>query len=113
MINFENAKNHLQKTTSKQIIAINGCCFGKSRKPDKKGYLKYCGQQFWELISGMDNLYIEIIEPIGYKAKQKNEEFLIAYSKIVNKLTFEFSQRFCTDGIINWQELIKFNSGKM
>jgi hypothetical protein len=111
-INFENAKKQLQKTTKMQIIAVNGCCFGKSRKPEKQGYFKYCGQQFWELISGNENLYIDIIEPIGHKAKQENEEFLIAYSQIINKLTFEFSQKFCKNGIIDWQELIKFNSGK-
>ena len=111
-INFENAKKELQQTTKKQIIAVNGCCFGKNKKPEKQGYFKYCGQQFWELISGNENLYVDIIEPIGYRAKQKNEEFLIAYSQIVNKLTLEFSQHFCKDGIIDWKELIKFNSGK-
>lgn len=112
-INFENAKKQLQKTTKKQIIAVNGCCFGKNKKPEKQGYFKYCGQQFWELISGNENLYIEIIEPIGHKAKQKNEEFLIAYSQIVNKLTLEFSQQFCKNGIISWEELIKFNSSNV
>lgn len=111
--NFENAKKQLQKTTKKQIIAVNGCCFGKSKKPERQGYFKYCGQQFWELISGNGNLYIDIIKPIGHKAKQKNEDFLIAYAQIINKLTFEFSQRFCEDGLINWKELIKFNSSKI
>jgi hypothetical protein len=112
-MNFENAKKQLQKTTKRQIIAVNGCCFGRSKNPDRKGYFKYCGQQFWELISGAENLYTEIIKPIGYKAKQKNEEFLSEYSRVVNKFTFEFSRRFCDDGIINWQKLIKFNSGKL
>lgn len=111
-INFENAKKQLQKTTKKQIIAVNGCCFGKNKKPEKQGYLKYCGQQFWELISGSENLYIEIIEPIGHKAKQKNEDFLNTYSQMINQLTLEFSQEFCNNGIINWEKLIKFNSSK-
>lgn len=112
-INLQNAKKHLRKTTDKQIIAVNGCCFGKSRKPEKDGYFKYCGQQFWELISGNENLYVDIIEPIGHKAKQKNDEFLFAYAQIVNKLTFEFSQKFCEDGIINWMRLVEFNSGNL
>ena len=112
-INLENAKKQLQKTTKKQIIAVNGCCFGKCKKPEKQGYFKYCGQQLWELISGNENLYIDIIEPIGHKAKQKNEEFLIAYAQVINKLTLEFSQQFCKDGIIDWKELIKFNSSKI
>lgn len=112
-INLKNAKELLHKTTGKEIIAINGCCFGKSRRPEKDGYFKYCGQQFWELISGNTNLYIDIIEPIGHKAKQKNEEFLIAYAQIVNKLTFEFSKKFCEDGIIDWEKLVQFNSGNL
>lgn len=111
-INFENARKQLKKTTTKQIIPVNGCCFGKSRSPEKDGYFKYCGQQFWELISGNENLYIDIIEPIGHKAKEKNEEFLIAYAQIINKLTLEFSQQFCNNGIIEWKALVKFNSGK-
>jgi len=111
-INFDNAKKLLEKQTSKKVIAVNGCCFGKDNKPQKEGYLKLCGQRFWELISGNERLYIDIIEPIGYKAKQKNEEFIFAYSQVVNNLTFEFSKNFCDNGIINWEKLIKYNSGK-
>lgn len=112
-INFDNAKKILQQKYSKDIIAVNGCCFGIDNKPEKKGYFKLCGQRFWEFISGNENLYIDIIKPIGYKAKQKNEAFLESYARIVNKLTFEFSKDFCdSDGRINWEKLIKFNSKK-
>ena len=111
-INFNKAKKILENKTGKEVVAINGCCFGKNNKPQKKGYLKLCGQQFWELISGNENLYIDIIEPIGHIAKQKSEEFDLAYAQVVNNLTFEFSKDFCDDGIINWKKLIKFNSGK-
>ncbi len=110
-VNFGNAKKLLQQKTIKQIIAVNGCCFGHDNKPDKNGYLKLCGQKFWELISGNDNLYIDIIEPIGFKAKEKNEEFIFSYSQIINKLTLEFSRNFCDNGIINWIKLVKYNSG--
>ena len=110
-VNFEKAKKVLRAKTGKKAIAVNGCCFGRDEKPDKGGYLKLCGQRFWELISGDEDLYIDIIEPIGYKAKQKNEEFLESYAQIINKLTLEFSQKFCDDGKINWVKLIKYNSG--
>jgi len=109
-VNFENAKKMLSAKTGKKVVAINGCCFGKDNKPDKGGYLKLCGQRFWELISGDTNLYLDIIEPIGHKAKQKNEEFLESYAQIVNKLTLEFSQSFCDDGKINWAKLVEYNS---
>jgi len=110
-INFEAAKKSLRSETGKNVVAVNGCCFGKDNKPDKDGYLKLCGQRFWELISGDKKLYIDIIEPIGYKAKQKNEEFAENYAQIVNKLTLEFSQKFCDDGKINWAKLVEYNSG--
>lgn len=112
-INVANAIALLQQKTDKKTVAVNGCCFGKDNKPEKKGgYLKLCGQRFWELISDNENLYIDIVKPIGHKAKEKNEEFISAYSQIVNKLTLEFSQQFCVDGIIDWTSLVKFNSGK-
>lgn len=110
-INFDKAKKLLRTKTSKKVIAVNGCCFGRDEKPDKNGYLKLCGQRFWEFISGDANLYLEIIEPIGHRAKQRNEEFLENYAQIVNKLTLEFSQKFCDDGKINWGKLVKYNSG--
>lgn len=110
-INFETAKKAVRTKTGKKVVAINGCCFGRDNKPDKVGYLKLCGQQFWEFISGDKKLYIDIIEPIGYKAKEKNEEFMENYARIINKLTLEFSQRFCEDGKINWAKLVEYNSG--
>ncbi|PIU75525.1 MAG: cytosolic protein [Candidatus Portnoybacteria bacterium CG06_land_8_20_14_3_00_39_12] len=109
-INFESAKK-LLRVKDKKVIAVNGCCFGKDNKPDKGGYLKLCGQRFWEFISGDEKLYMAIIEPIGYKAKEKNEEFMENYARIINKLTLEFSQRFCEDGKIDWAKLVEYNSG--
>lgn len=109
-INFESAKKLLRSKTGKKVVAVNGCCFGKDNKPDKGGYLKLCGQRFWELISGNEKLYIDIVEPIGYKAKEKNEEFSENYAQIINKLTLEFSQKFCDNGKINWKKLVEYNS---
>jgi hypothetical protein len=55
-------------------------------------------------------LYVDIIEPLGFKAKEKNQEFLDEYSQIINKFTLEFSKNFCVDGRIDWVALVKFNS---
>ena len=109
--NFKKAKRILgSNIAKKKIVAVNGCCYGRDNQPDKGDYLKLCGQKFWEFISGNSELYIQIIEPLGHKAKEKNEEFLEAYSKLVNNFTFEFGKDFCTDGRINWAELVRFNS---
>jgi hypothetical protein len=108
---FIQAKKTLRTSNSKLIVvAINGCCYGRDNNPDKGEYFKYCGQNFWEFISSNNNLYTEIIDPLGFKAKEKNEEFLELYSQILNKFTLNFSSHFCDDGKINWEKLVKFNS---
>jgi hypothetical protein len=109
--NFKKAKKILSTNTSKtNIVAVNGCCYGKDNKPDKGDYLKLCGQRFWEFISGNACLYIDLIEPLGYKAKEKNDEFYESYAKLINVFTFELGRSFCVAGRIDWEALIKFNS---
>jgi hypothetical protein len=94
-------------------VAVNGCCYGRDDKPDKGDYLKLCGQRFWEFISGDENLYTDIIEPLGHKAKERNDQFQSEYVKVINKFTLEFSKEFCgPDGSILWNKLVRFNSGK-
>lgn len=109
---FKTAKKTLRTSNSQlNIVAVNGCCYGIDNKPDKGDYYKYCGQKFWEFISGDTNLYIEIIEPLGYKAKEKNEEFADLYGQTINKFTKVFINDFCKDsGVIDWEKLVKLNS---
>jgi hypothetical protein len=109
---FKTAKKVLRTSNSKlNIIAVNGCCYGRDNNPDKGDYYKYCGQKFWEFISGKKELYIEIIEPLGHKAKEKNDDFIQSYSQMINKFTIEFAKEFCEEnGAINWNKLVKFNS---
>ena len=98
-------------TSSTNVVAVNGCCYGKDRKPDKGDYLKLCGQKFWEFISGDDSLYTDIIEPLGHQAKEKNEQFMQEYDKVINKFTAEFLGKFCdAEGNMLWEEVVKFNS---
>jgi hypothetical protein len=109
---FNTAKKTLRTSNSKmQVIAVNGCCYGRENKPDKGDYYKYCGQKFWEFISGDSNLYTELIEPLGHKAKERNDEFTKSYNQILNKFTKEFLTNYCNnDGDIDWDKLVKFNS---
>jgi len=110
---FRKAQKTLRTSNSNlHIVAVNGCCYGRDSKPDKGDYFKYCGQTFWEFISGNPNLYLKIIEPLGYSAKQRNSEFYKEYAQIVNKFTSEFSDKFVINGAINWDALVQFNSSK-
>ncbi len=91
---------------------MNGCCYGKTRVADQGDYLKLCGQDFWEFISGNRNLYIDIVEPLGLRAKERNEAFRAEYAKIITRFTGEFIADFCTaDGAIVWEKVLKLNSG--
>lgn len=111
---FKTAKRTLRTGNSGLIvISINGCCYGKENHSDKGDYFKYCGQEFWEFISGNENLYTEIIQPIGHKSKERNEEFMQSYSRMLNQFTKDFIQYFCKEnGDIDWCKLVEFNSGK-
>ncbi len=111
---FKTAQRTLRTSNSKlNIIAVNGCCYGKDNRPDKGDYFKYCGQVFWEFISEDAELYTKIIEPLGHGAKEKNDEFLQSYAQMINKFTKEFSNEFCTEeGTIHWNKLVQFNSSR-
>ena len=109
---FNSAKKTLRTSNSNlNIISVNGCCYGKDKNPDKGEYFKYCGQQFWEFISGNSELFTEIIEPLGYKSQEKNEEFSDTYNLLINKFTREFILEFGNSkGEIDWNKLVRFNS---
>jgi hypothetical protein len=111
---FKTANKTLRTSNSQiNIISVNGCCYGKDNNPDKGDYFKYCGQEFWTFISGNENLYLDIIEPLGKNAKQHNDEFQKSYTQLINKFTKQFAIDFCKDnGEIDWTKLVKFNSSK-
>lgn len=111
---FLKASQTLRTSNSQLTIkSINGCCYGKDNKPDKGDYYKYCGQNFWYYITGIDSFYTDIIEPLGIQAKKRNEEFEEQYSRVINKFTSEFSKSFLTpEHTIDWVQLVKFNSGR-
>lgn len=110
---FTTAKRILRQNNPKaNIIAINGCCYGRNEREDKGDHFKYCGQSFWEFLTGQENFYLDIIEPIGHQAKQKNDQYHAEYYRIVNEFTEQFLKDFCSDGSIDWNTLVIFNSGK-
>ena len=112
---FVKAVNVFKTSSSKVVptMCIEGCCYGN----DNKGYSnstheKYCGEKFWTLISGEPTLFVDIIEPLGFKAKEKNDEYYVEYGKMINKFTKEFIADYCNDkGDINWDKIVRLNAG--
>jgi hypothetical protein len=94
------------------VQAVLGICYGKTKTSYLRGYLKVVGQNFWYLISENRDLYTDIIEPIGYRAKQHNDSFSDEKGKVVNRFTKDFIAEFCDDtGAIDWAKLVEWNSG--
>ncbi|MGA2386363.1 MAG: PmeII family type II restriction endonuclease [Candidatus Bathyarchaeia archaeon] len=95
------------------VCCLNGCCYGRCNKENKGKYIKKCGQSFWEFISGSSEFYKEIIEPLGHKAKERNEEFNQEYAKVINKFGLEFSALYLkADHSIDWEKIVEFNSAR-
>jgi hypothetical protein len=114
--NFNTAKKTLATSGGSKglhIICVEACCYGVDNNFNKGTHLKLCGQRFWELISGNDTeLYRRIIEPLGHMAKERNDEIDLLRDEKLNVFTAAFVDRFCDGGVINWDRLIRFNSGK-
>ena len=101
-----------RRTTNVQPVL--GICYGKTKTVYRRGYLKVVGQNFWYLISDNPNLYTDIIEPIGFRAKEHNDYYLNEKAQIINRFTKELIEKFCDEsGKINWERLVEFNSNNL
>ncbi len=114
--NFEVAVNEIKsKDNQREVKCFIASCYGKAKTTTKKGIItQVCGQNFWVMISGKPDFYIDIIKPIGHKAKERNEEFLEEKAKIINIFTKQFIVDFCDrNGQVDWDKLVRFNSGNL
>ena len=102
-----------QSRQSLNVQPVLGICYGKTRTSNmNRGYLKVVGQNFWYLISENRELYTDIVEPIGYRAKEHNERFLAQKANVANRLTRMFIDGYChQSGAIDWPRLIRETCG--
>ena len=102
-----------QSKRSANIQPVLGICYGKTKTTFLRGYMKIVGQNFWHLISENPNLYTDIVEPIGYRAREHKEDFAKKKVGLVNMFAMEFIPKFCnpSNGYIDWVKLVQFNSG--
>lgn len=91
---------------------INGCCYGRTYR-DFGDFEKISGQAFWTLISGDPDLFVEIIEPLGFEAKRHNDEFNEKYAQVRTRFSSQFINDYCdpTTYAIDWQKIVRLNSG--
>ena len=102
-----------QLERSARIEPILGICYGKTRTTrHRQGYLKIVGQNFWYFVSGSKELYTELIEPIGHKAKEHNNTFQREKDRSSNRLLKAFIDEYChASGAIDWEKLVRLNCG--
>lgn len=100
-----------QSSHVKNVQAVLGICYGKTRTTYVRNYLKVVGQNFWYFISGNKELYIDIIKPLGYGAKEHNDAYLEKKVRVINQFTQELLANYCSNGIIDWHKIVKLNSG--
>jgi hypothetical protein len=97
-----------------QLQPTLGICYGNFKTKNTGEYLHIGGQSFWHLISGDARLYIDLIEPLGFKAKEHNLAFEKAKANTYNRLIREFTIAYCEpSGAIDWPKLVRFVSGNM
>ena len=88
-----------EETGNSKLVSVNGCMYGRDnqRKIHKVSLLSYhkiCGQAFWELISGDNELYKKIIQPLDAEVKKRSGEFKELYTKKINEMTKEIVELF-------------------
>jgi len=116
--NLRNAKKLLRAAGKKDIVSVNGCMYGRDNVPHKVNknpdlsYYKICGQAFWELVSGDDQLYKKIIQPLDKEAKKRDEVFKKLYVKKINEMTKDVVDRFYTKNNLDWDKIIDYVSKK-
>ncbi len=119
--NFAIAKKLIRSTRGKktEIVAVNGCIYGRDNqayKVDKKNsdrsYYKFCGQQFWELVSGDDQLYKTIIQPLDAEAKKRDQTFKSLYADKINEMTKHVIELFYIKNYLDWDKIVEYVSKK-
>ena len=110
---FRQARRILQTnaTVGAKLVAVNGCCYGKTSAEDKGDYLKLCGQSFWELVSGDADFYLTLMDAVGRAADRQKTGFAAEYEKTLERFARQFGEGFCDEnGTILWDKLLRYNS---
>ena len=116
--NFKEAKRILRSEgETADIVAVNGCIYGKDNVVSKKhktdnelDYEKLCGQKFWELVSGDNELYKKLIQPLDKEVKKRDDTFKETYVNKVNEMTKDLIELFYTKNQLDWEKIVEYIS---
>lgn len=103
----------LAKQSKARFVAYVGYCYGRKRSQATPHiYQELVGKAFWAELTGDPDFYLKIIDYIGETPQTYLQAFRQSYDKAYNRLLRDFVCEFCADdGSINWERLVRFNSG--
>lgn len=109
------AASKLAQQAKKRFVAMIGYSYGKKKASSRglpKFYSELAGKEFWAELTGDEEFYIKLIRLMDRLPEKYVEDFDEAYQKAANRLVKEFTIEFCyDDGGIDWEKLVRFNSG--
>lgn len=109
------AARKLAQQAQKRFEPIIGYSYGRKKMSTRglpKIYSEMAGQAFWHKLTGDSDFYIKLVRYMNEMPESYVEEFNVSYQKAANRLVKEFTTQFCSeDGSIDWETLVKFNSG--
>ncbi len=99
----------------KQFDPVLGHCYGKKQTlPNaRQAYRDSSGQKFWEELTGDADFYLKLIRLMDSEViKSHRESYQAEYQNALNRYVREFTIEFCDeDGAVDWEKLVRFNSG--
>ena len=109
---FRELRQRLSKM-HKKFDPIVAACYGRvpAKSKAKHNYRRVAGQQFWHELTGDPDFYLKLMSLMKDYPQQHRLEFQLEWSNAVNRFTQEFLNDFSSTGAIDWEKLLRFNSG--
>lgn len=111
--NFQSAQRRAQQAR-KAFLPVVGYGYGRKKVKieNEKFYKELAGKDFWQWLTGDPDFYTKIIGFMGTKPDEYAKEFEEAYVRAENRMIRQFTVKYSKeDGSIDWDALIRFNSG--
>ncbi len=99
----------------KQFDPVLGHCYGKKQTlpNNRQNYRDVSGQKFWEELTGDSDFYLKLVRLMDSDVIDAHRnEYQRDYDNALNRYVREFTIEFCDEeGKVDWEKLVKFNSG--
>jgi Type II restriction endonuclease EcoO109I len=112
--NFSTLRRRLQKVAV-QFDPVVGYCYGRKKQSFKTSvnFQELAGQDFWLSVSHEQDFYLRIVHAMRERPAAHRILFQDSFDKAKNRFSKEFLSDFSNeDGAIDWDKLVKFNSGR-